>query len=148
MSVTTTRNLLLPILLLAATLCMAENSTRIDGYTIHHNAIPTAMLAPDIAASYGIVRSKYRGLLNVSVIREAPGTTGQPVAARVSAYAVNLIGKRHQIDLREIREGEAIYYIGDFPIVDGENLDFTLEVTPEGLSQPTRATLSQIFYID
>ncbi|MCW8908362.1 MAG: DUF4426 domain-containing protein [Sedimenticola sp.] len=148
MFITITRNLLLPVLLFIATLCVAENSTRSGDYTIHHNAIPTAMLTPEVAASYDVVRSKYRGLLNVSVIREIPGTTGQPVTANVSAYALNLIGKRHQIDLREIREGEAIYYIGDFPIVDGETLNFTLEVTPEGESRPTRATLSQDFYID
>lgn len=144
----TTRTLLLLILLLSAGFCAAENSTRISGYTIHHNAIPTAMLTPEIAGSYDIVRSKYRGLLNVSVIRESPGTTGQAVSARVSAYAINLIGKRHQIDLRQIREDDAIYYIGDFPIVDGETLNFILEVTPEGLTRPTRAAFSQTFYID
>jgi len=143
-----TRILLLPVLLLSASLGVAENSTRAGGYTIHHNAIPSAMLTPEVAASYDIVRSKYRGLLNVSVIREIAGTTGQPVTASVSAHALNLIGKRHQIDLREIREGDAIYYIGDFPIVDGETLNFTLEVTPEGASRPTRASFSQEFYID
>lgn len=143
-----TRILLLPVLLLCASLGSAENSTRAEPFTIHHNAIPTALLTPEVAGNYNIVRSKYRGLLNVSVIREVAGTTGQAVTARVSASALNLIGKRHQIDLREVREGEAIYYIGDFPIVDGETLNFTLEVTPEGATRPTRATFSQDFYID
>lgn len=136
------------ILLLITNLAGAENSTRADGYTIHHNAIPTAMLTPEVASNYRIVRSKYRGLLNVSVIRDVPGTTGHPVTARVIAYALNLIGRRHNIELREVREGEAIYYIGDFPIVDGETLKFTLEVTPEGASRSIAASLSQDFYID
>ncbi len=136
------------ILLFTAGLAVAENSTRANGYTIHHNAIPTALLTPDIASSYQIVRSKYRGLLNVSVIRDIPGTTGQPVTAKVSAYALNLIGKRHEIELREIREGQAIYYIGEFPIVDRETLKFFLSVTPEGATRPIAATLTQDFYID
>ncbi|AKH20605.1 DUF4426 domain-containing protein [Sedimenticola thiotaurini] len=136
------------ILLFISSLASAENSTQADGYTIHHNAIPTALLAPEVASNYRIVRSKYRGLLNVSVIRDIPGTTGQPVTAKVTAYALNLIGRRHNIELREIREGDAIYYIGDFPIVDGETLKFTLEVTPEGATRSITASLSQDFYID
>lgn len=136
------------VLLFATTLAAAENSTRANGYTIHHNAIPTALLTPDVASNYRIVRSKYRGLLNVSVIRDVPDTTGQPVTANVTAYALNLIGRHHTIELREIREAEAIYYIGDFPIVDGETLKFMIEVTPEGTSRPIKATLSQDFYID
>lgn len=136
------------ILLVTSTGAVAENSTRANGYTIHHNAIPTALLSPEIASSYQIVRSKYRGLLNVSIIRDVAGTTGQPVTARVTAYALNLIGRRHPIALREIREADAIYYIGDFPIVDQETLKFVLEIIPENSSQAINATLSQDFYID
>jgi hypothetical protein len=135
-------------LLLTSPLAVAENSTRFNGYTIHHNAIPTAILSPEVASGYQIVRSKYRGLLNVSVIKDVPGTTGEPVTARVTAYALNLIGRRQGIELREIRESGAIYYIGDFPIVDRESLKFILEVTPEDSNRQIEATLTQDFYID
>lgn len=148
MNALTIRIATLLLSLLFATSAVAENSTSFNGYTIHHNAIPTAMLTPEVASSYKIIRSKYRGLLNVSIIKDVPGTTGEPVTARVSAYATNLIGRRHDISLREIREGKAIYYIGDFPIVDGEMLTFTLNVTPEGSEQSTTTTLKQDFYID
>lgn len=143
-----TRLLLLLMLLLLTVNAAAENSTAFNGYTIHHNAIPTALLTPKIATNYKITRSKYRGLLNVSVIRDIPGTTGQPVSAKVSAYAINLIGRRHAIELKEVREGDAIYYIGDFPIVDGETLTFALEITPEGSKRAGKASLKQVFYID
>jgi hypothetical protein len=136
------------MLLTLSQIAAAENSTRAGDFTIHHNAIPTAMLTPEIAKGYGIIRSKYRGLLNVSVIREVAGTTGEPVTAEVRASALNLIGKLHEIRMREILEGTAIYYIGDFPIVDGETLNFSLEVKPAGADRFTRARLSQDFYID
>ncbi|MCW8943838.1 MAG: DUF4426 domain-containing protein [Sedimenticola sp.] len=142
------RLLSLLLLLLVTATAVAENSTQFNGFTIHHNAIPTALLTPEVASNYKITRSKYRGLLNVSIIRNVPGTTGEPVTARVSAYAINLIGRRHAISLKEIREGDAIYYIGDFPIVDGETLTFTLEVTPEGSQRTGKASLKQEFYID
>ena len=59
--------------LLLPTWSFAENSTRVDGFTIHHNAISADTLSPQIATTYGFQRSKYRGLLNVAVIREAAG---------------------------------------------------------------------------
>ena len=32
--------------------------------------------------------------------------------------------------LREIREGEAVYYIADFAVSNGETLVFTIDATP------------------
>ena len=127
---------------------VADNSTKTNDYTIHHNAIPTAILTPEIASSYGIVRSKYRGMLNVSVIQEVSGTTGKSVSARIEAQASNLLGQRTSLQMREIREGDAIYYIGEFPIVDRETVRFSLQVTPNGLKTPISAELSQQFFID
>ena len=139
---------LLVTLMLLPLLSSAENSTGKQGYTVHHNAVPTAILTPDIAANYGIVRSKYRGLLNVSVIRDVAGTTGTPVTADVQARATNLIGKIHAIPMREVREEQAIYYIGEYPIVNNEMLTFDLEVTPRGAQTPIKASLTQQFFID
>jgi hypothetical protein len=136
------------LLLLAPMLATAENSTKQSGYTVHHNAFPTAILTPDIAGSYQIVRSKYRGMLNVSVIRDEAGTTGTPVSAQVDAQSTNLTGQIRKIPLREVREGTAIYYIGDFPIVDNETLSFSLDILPEGAEKHIKATLEQQFFID
>ncbi|PLY16529.1 MAG: DUF4426 domain-containing protein [Sedimenticola sp.] len=140
--------ILMLLALLAPLQLLAENITQADGYTIHHNALPVTTLSPEIATTYGLVRSKFRGLLNISVIKDVANTTGQPVAASVEAYATNLIGQRKDIALKEIREGEAIYYIGDFPITDQESLEFYLEVKPEGHSTPLKARLTQQFFID
>jgi hypothetical protein len=136
------------LMLLPCLSVLADNSTRIPGYTIHHNALNSDFLTPEIADSYGIQRSKYRGLLNVSVIREKPGTTGQAVSARIKVKAANLMDIPKNIELREVREGEAIYYLGDFPITDREIVNFRLEVTPEGMTNPVEANLTQQFYID
>jgi len=142
------QGLLLCLLLLSTFTALAENSTKANGYTVHHNAIPTAMLTPEIASQYRIVRSKYRGLLNVAIIRDQTGTTGQPVSARVRAVVANLAGVMQEIRLRQINEGDAIYYIGECPIVNGETLRFSIEVTPNGTRQLIKAQLSQDFYID
>ena len=135
--------------LLLISLCSwAENSTRVEGYTIHHNAIPAGILAPEIATNYGITRSKYRGLLNVAVIKDGPTKQGTPVMAVVKAVASNQMQKLHTIKLKQIIEGEAIYYIGEFPIVDGEILTFKLEVKPQGEQTVFETQLQQQLFVD
>jgi hypothetical protein len=133
---------------LTASPTWAENSTEIPGHTIHHNAIPSASLDPAIAKQYGIQRSKYRGMLNVSVIKTVPGTTGQSTAAVVLAKATNIRGQMISIPMRQVEEGEAIYYIGEFRIADQETLNFDLKVQPRGETRFYSAKLSQQFFID
>ena len=133
------------LLLLLPVMALAENSTKIPGHTIHHNVITTDFLAPNIASAYRIIRSKHRGMINISVIKDVEGTTGKPAMASITARAVNLLGQSRQIPLREIREGEAIYYIGDFIIPGREQLIFVLEVMPEGAKRPYTAKLEHSF---
>lgn len=139
------------VLLLLAfsfTAAWAENSTTIPGYTIHHNAIPSASLDPAIAKQYGIQRSQYRGMLNVSIIKDVPGTTGQSSEGVVLAKATNIRGQLISIPMRKVEEGDAIYYIGEFRIADQETLNFELQVQPRGTTRFYTAKLSQQFFID
>ncbi|MEZ5564838.1 MAG: DUF4426 domain-containing protein [Gammaproteobacteria bacterium] len=99
-------------------------------YVMHFNALRTNELTPDIARNYGIVRSTNRVLLNVSIIHKVEGTPGVPVTANVTAQAVNLNGQLKDLSLREVREGDAIYYIGDVLVGDTETLTFTIDAIP------------------
>ncbi len=137
----------LPLLLLMA-VAQAENSTRIPGYTIYHSALTTDMLDPKVAHTYGIQRSKSKGMLNVSVIRDVPGTTGKPVPAEVHARAVNFRGQTIEIPMREIDEQDAIYYIGEFHVHNQEHLNFTIEVRPEGSQRTHKILMKQQFFVD
>ena len=134
------------VLLAIPPLAAAENSTHTGGYTIHHNALTTDSLPVQVATAYGIQRSKNRALLNVSVIRDEPGTLGTPVHADIRAVARTLYGQIRPIELREIVEDKAIYYIGDFPVAHREILHFDLEVLPENARYPLRASMRQEFY--
>ena len=89
-SPSTTIFLLLVALLLALP-ALADNSTRAGDFTVHHNAVPTTSLTPDVARQYGITRSANRALLNVSVRRGEPGAD-VAVPAKVLAVATNLAG--------------------------------------------------------
>ena len=126
----------------------AENSTTADGFTIHHNAFSADTLTPEIAKAYGLQRSKYRGLLNVSVIKEVPDTTGTPVPAQLQAEILLLTGQKSPLVMREIREGNAIYYIGEFPVQNGQTIDFAIEVKPQGSDKSVRIRMDQDFFTE
>ena len=99
-------------------------------YVLHFTAIPTNSLTPEIAGNYGITRSANRVLLNVSILKKTEGALDVPVAGKVSASAVNLNGQAKNLSVREIREGEAIYYVGDVAISGEEALVFSVEAQP------------------
>ena len=99
-------------------------------YVLHFNALTTDQLTADVAKQYGIVRSPNRAMLNVSIIRKEEGTIGQSVPGSVSASATNLTGQLKNLQVREVKEGGAVYYIGDVAIADRETLVFNIDATP------------------
>jgi hypothetical protein len=115
---------------------------------VHFNALSTDQLTADVAKSYGIVRSPNRAMLNISVIKKAPGTTGSSVAGTVTASASNLTGQLKQINVREIREGDAIYYIGEVTVTNKETLTFSADITPESSAESYAVEFRKQFFTD
>jgi hypothetical protein len=112
---------------------------------VHYNAVPTTSLTADVARQYGITRSANRALVNVSVRRGAPGAD-QAVPATVRVAATNLNGQRSDLRVREVREGEAIYYLAEARFQGQETLNFEVEVSAEGATAPVRASFRQEFF--
>jgi hypothetical protein len=129
-------------LLAVATTATAERAERFGAYELHFNAIPTGLLEPAVAADYGILRSRNRGLLMVTLLHE-----GEPVAAEAVATATDGEQPPQDIPLRQVREGEAVYYLGTFDIDDGERLTFQLRVSPRASTEgPFQASFQQRFH--
>lgn len=127
---------------------MAENSTQAGQYTIHHSAFTADTLNPDVARAYGFQRSKYRGLLNVSVIKEQAGTTGTSTPAAVDVDIVNLTGQKSRIPMQEIKDKDAVYYIGEFPVYNRQTINFEIKVKPQGEAESHSLRMSQEFYTE
>jgi hypothetical protein len=125
-----------------------ENFVEAGDYVVHFNALATDVLPAEVARAYGIVRSDSRAMLNVSVIRKQAGTIGKPVAAQVKVNASNLTGQLKNVDVRQIDEGDAIYYIGELSVANRETLIFDIQVTPEGEKDPISVKFRQQFYTD
>jgi hypothetical protein len=123
-------------------------SSDIGEYIVHFSAQTTDQLSPDIARAYNIVRSKNRAMLNVSVIRKSDN---QSVQANVSVKTTNLTGQLKNITMRKIEEpGDtvAIYYIGETPVANRENLRFDISVKPEGQTTVSEVSFRREFFTD
>ena len=116
-----------------------EGSKDFGEYVLYFNALLTDQLSPEIAREYGIVRSKSRAMLNVSIHHKLANGMTEAVTGAVSASAINLNGQLKTMTLRELREENAIYYIGELAITDGEVLIYTIDATPS--NDPSRFTV-------
>ena len=121
--------LLLAAALLLAASAAAERKQAISSFEAHYTLVPTLFLKPAVAADYGITRSRDRALLNVSVL----DADGRPVRVQISGSVRNLLEQQQTLDLREVTEGEAVYYMTEVRHTDREVLRFRFDVvTPDG----------------
>ncbi len=141
----------------ASTLCLilaflplslqAEQSRDFGDYTVHYSAFTTDILSPEIARSYGIRRSSNRILLNISVLKKVMGTSAQPMRSRVTATATNLSAQLRELEMREINEHGAIYYVGELRIEHRETLKFDLAITPEDTDETFNFSFTEQFFV-
>ena len=144
----TSASFLLFLLLVAAPLVQAEQARTFGDYTVHYSAFSTDILSPEVAKSYQIPRSKNRALLNISVLKKVMGTTGQPVKAQVKATATNLSAQLRELEVRELTEHGAIYYIAQTAVNDEETLRYDLSIKPEGEDTVFDFSFQQQFFTD
>ena len=121
------------------------SSVDIGDHTVHFSALATDQLPPEVARAYNILRSKNRAMLNVSVLSEADG---KAVTAVVTVKTVNLTGQLKNVTMRQIDEGDAIYYIGEVPVANQETLIFDISVTPEGTDVASAVRFKRQFFTD
>ena len=118
-------------------------------YEIHYNAIRADQIPADIARAHGIERSKNRVMLNVTLLRkDADHAPRKPVKGTVSVDAYNLNGQLKNIDVRQVTEGEAIYYIGTVPISGSEILVFDIKALPQDETTPVELKFKREFFAD
>lgn len=125
-----------------------ESSKDFGEYIVYFNALNTDKLTPEIASEYGIVRSRSRAMLNVSIHRKTGNGGTEAVTGTVVASATNLNGQLKTMTLREVREEAAIYYIGELAITDGEVLIYTVSATPTGESTPLTLRFQRQFFVE
>ncbi len=126
----------------------AEQKLQVGQFDIHYSTFASTFLTPEIATRYGIKRSRYNGLLNISII-DSKQSESQPhaVAAQLSGQVRALTGTIEPLTFQTIREGDAIYYLAQFEHRNQDQYHFTVEIqTATGLN--TKLNFNKTFYVD
>jgi hypothetical protein len=134
----------------AQTAQRSEESFREFGkYEVHYNAVRADQIPAEIARAHGIERSKNRVMLNVTLLRkDADHAPRKPVKGTVSVDVYNLNGQLKNMEVRQVTEGEAIYYIGTVSISGSEILVFDIKALPESESTPFEVKFKREFFAD
>jgi len=126
----------------------AEQSQNFGKYTVHYSAFTTDNLTPSVAKQYNIPRSKKRALLNVSVLKKTADGSSKPTRVSIKGTTTNLSQQLRELNLREVSEKGAIYYIAETPVDNAETLKYHLVVTPEGENTTYKLSFQEQFYTE
>lgn len=124
----------------------AESSKEFGDYVIHYNAFRSDTLSAEVAKKYNLTRANNRVLINIAVLKKVMDTTGKPTSSAVTGHASNLTGQLKQLEFKEVTEGNAIYYLAETKISDGEFLKFELKILPEGETIATKVRFDKRFF--
>lgn len=137
--------ILLIITFISSPAAQAENMKKLGSMNVHYMAIGSTFFTPEIAKVYGITRSRFNGLVNISVLDNTKkGTPAKSVS--ISGKAKNNLGQFKTLEFTEVKEGSAIYYLAQVSYNNEETIHFDLTITDGKEEQ--RLKFSQKFYAD
>ena len=135
----------LSLSLFVMTSVSAENMKKLGSMNVHYMAIGSTFFTPEIAKVYGITRSRYNGLINISVLdNNQKGTPAKSVS--ITGKAKNNLGQFKDLDFKEVKEGKAIYYLAQVSYHNEETLHFDIMINDGKEKQQLK--FSQKFYVD
>lgn len=144
------RAVFLPLLFLfiLSAPAQAEQYRQFGDYRIHYSAFKSDLISPEVAKAHGLTRSRYRAIVNITVQKKSGDNVYVPVTAKVEGTARDIHSRIRTLDLQEIREGDVIYYLAEFPIIDKQRLTFEISVIPEGEEVAHSLSFERQFFVN
>lgn len=103
----------------------AEIKKTLGDWEVHYIALTSTFLTPEIARVNKIERSSKNALVNISVLDKI---TKQAQEVDVSGTARNLLGTNKTLNFKQVKEGDAIYYLASVAFTDKEVLRFDIDI--------------------
>jgi hypothetical protein len=113
-------------------------------WQVHYIAFPSTFIQPQIAKTYGLERSGYKGIVNISILKNDTDKTAQK--ATLQGTARNLLGNKQSLNFREVVEGDSVYYLAQVDYTNEEILRFEIEIQQGNQFQTLK--FQQKFYVD
>ncbi|SNY46337.1 protein of unknown function [Arsukibacterium tuosuense] len=131
------------LMLLVSTQADAEQMKKLGNWDVHYIAFPATFLTPEIAVENEIQRSKFNGVINISILDSA-SQQAQQVA--ISGIAKDLFGRQRELEFNQVVEGDAVYYLATVPYQNEQLYNFTINIG-QG-NQQQQLTFSHTFFVD
>jgi hypothetical protein len=123
----------------------AENMKKMGSMQVHYIAFNATFLTPKIAKAYNIERSRFNGLINISVLDDTKESTPAK-AVSIRGTARNDLGQIKKLSFDEVKEGDAIYYLAQINYTNEETFYFDITINDGKETQQLKFT--QKFYVD
>jgi hypothetical protein len=121
----------------------AEQKQTLGPWDVHYLAFNATFLTPEIARSYGIERSRFTAIVNISVLDKQDQAAQQ---VTVEGNARNLLGQVRQLSFKRVQDGDAIYYFAPLTIRNEDLWRFQISIRQGNEQQQLR--FEQTFYVD
>lgn len=113
------------LLLVFSANSQAEQKVNLGNWEVHYMVVNSTFLTPQVAKAYGIKRSAYNAMVNISVLDK---TSKQAQSVAMMGEARNLLGTQKKLAFKEVKEGEAIYYLAELAFRDQEQYRFEINI--------------------
>jgi len=123
----------------------AENMKKLGNMNVHYIAVGSTFFTPQIAKAYGITRSRFNGLINISVLDNSQKNTPAK-SVSITSKAKNNLGQFKTLEFTEVKEGDAIYYLAQVNYRNEETIHFDIMINDGKEKQQLK--FSQKFYVD
>jgi hypothetical protein len=108
----------------------SEEVVRAGDISIRASAIQTRQLSPAIALRYGAAHDA-RTVLVVVSLRKGDDATSVSLPAKVTISVGDLLGRKQEVAVREMRDGELLDYVGVATVSPPDTLRFDVVVVGE-----------------
>ncbi len=131
------------LFLTCSSLAGASEMTRLGELELHSVAVPTSELTAEAAREYNVTQEAGRGLLTVTLIKKGRNGKSESVPAQVYAGGFTQDNKIFSIPIREIRQPDGVYYLGEYRFNAPDTIRFL--VNANVLGKPMKVEFSRAF---
>ncbi|OYY94184.1 MAG: hypothetical protein B7Y41_07610 [Hydrogenophilales bacterium 28-61-23] len=135
----------LALALACAGIANAAEVARVGDLEMHSVAVPTTELTPEAARNYNVTPAAERGLLTITLMKKGRNGKAESVAGQVYAGAVTQDNKLFSIPIREVRQADGVYYLGEYRVNAPDTLRFL--VNANVLGKPLKTEFSRAFSV-
>lgn len=126
----------------------AEQFKEFEDHVVHYVAFNSMSVSKKVLNSYGFQRAPNRVLINVSVQRKDKKPDEWGIAADVTGSATNLNDQRQTLKFKQIKEGNAIYYLASIRVANQEQFRFNIDIAPSDKKQTLSIKFEEKFFVD